>query len=97
MRRLLALGCVLALGCAGSPGGRAADPDPRLGGAMATAPVDAGPPACGALAARIHSSQGQLGSDAHTWLDAPDRMAESRRLRALEARASQLGCSLPQG
>lgn len=97
MRRLLALGCVLALGCAGPPGGRSADLDPRRDAVIATPPVDAGPPGCEALAARIHSSQEQLGSDAHTWLDAPDRMVESRRLRALEARASQLGCGLPQG
>jgi len=97
MRRLLAFACVLALGCASSPDRRTADPTPRAGGAMATAPVDAGPPPCAQLAARIHSSQEELTSDAYTWLDAPERMVESRRLRALEARATQLGCGSPHG
>jgi hypothetical protein len=96
MRRLLALASVLALGCASQPGGHAADPAMRGSHALATAPVEAGPPPCALLAARIASSQEELVTDAHTWLGAPERMAERRRLRALQARATELGCEGPR-
>ena len=93
MHRLLALGCVLTLGCASQPiaqaPGRIASP------AAITASVDAGPPACEALRARISGSGSQL-SEVPTWLAAPVRMVEDRRLRALRARADELGCPLPR-
>jgi hypothetical protein len=98
MHRLLAIGCILALGCASQPAARTAGqtgPD-GAGDAPGLAPVSAGPAGCDALFTRIHGSETTIG-DTHTWLDAPDHNVESRRLRALRARAQALGCLSPRG
>ena len=91
MPRHLALACILALGCASPPVAQEARVVVPV-----TASVDAGPPACDALEARIASTETQLTSEAHTWLAAPVRMVETRRLRVLRARADALGCALPR-
>jgi len=98
MRRLLVLGCVLTLGCAGSSlAPEAGSPSLDLiAGTIAKAPVEAGPSECVALYARIDGTLSQIRPESHTWLDAPVHMAEARRLRALEARAEALGCELPR-
>ena len=62
----------------------------------ALAPVDAAPPACEALFARMDGARSSS-AESPTWLDAPVQMAEARRLRALRARAEALGCRLPNG
>jgi hypothetical protein len=98
MSRLVALavlGCGLCLGCASSaPAPTAASPGP------ARVTVDAGPAAaspCARLRQRILHSRVEVQAEAHTFLDAPLHMVESRRLRALQARARALGCGLPRG
>jgi len=89
----LAAACALALGCA-SP---SAAPTHETLAWSPTAPVEAGPNgACTALHARIHRAEARAVDEAGTWLDAPVRMVESRRLRALHARAARLGCALPR-
>ena len=96
MHRLLAVGvattALLTLGCATQTAPTATN----FGFESATASVDAGPPACEAIHARIHRSESSYGAQTGTWLDAPHRMVEGRRLRALHARAEQLGCALPR-
>ena len=99
MHRLVVFGqgclvatCLLAVGCASGP---AASSKLAYQPAAASA-VDTGPPDCRAVAARIHGSEARDAVQAGTWLDAPHRMAESRRMRALTARADALGCTLPQ-
>lgn len=95
MPRFLALACILALGalgCARQPTAPIAGQAPVAVAGPLTASVDAGPPACDALHARINSTETQLTSEAHTWLAAPVRMVETRRLRVLRARADALGC-----
>jgi len=90
MRRLVVLAaCLSALGCANAPLA------PAVLHANATTPaVDAGPPDCSTLAARIRGSEAADSvQSSGTWLDAPLRMVEGRRLRALHARATRLGCS----
>lgn len=88
MHRLLALGCVFAMGCAATPTPPVQE--------TALAPVDAAPPACEALFARMDGARSSS-AESPTWLDAPVQMAEARRLRALRARAEALGCRLPNG
>ncbi|NNL66105.1 MAG: hypothetical protein HKP30_07685 [Myxococcales bacterium] len=88
MHRLLALGCALFMGCAATPKPSAQE--------TALAPVDAAPPACEALFARVAGARSSS-AESPTWLDSPVQMAEARRLRALEARAEALGCRLPNG
>ena len=91
LKGCLVVTCLVAAGCASRTVATAPS-----GMGFAPASVDAGPPPCDALHARIHTSEAQYVSKAGTWLDAPNRMVESRRLRALQARAERLGCSLPQ-
>lgn len=91
MRRLV-LACLvwsgsLVLGCA-LPA--AVPMEPTLPPA-----VNAGPPGCLGLVERLDGGRTSV-AEAH-WLDAPERMAEARRLRALEARAVDLGCAQPHG
>jgi len=101
MHRLVTLGKVclasaplLAVGCASQP--IAQSPTP-FSTPIAIAAVDSGPPtSCEALHARIHVSEARYAAKAGTWLDAPNRMVQTRRLRALHARAAELGCALPQ-
>ncbi len=98
MYRLVVLGCVLAMGCASTSPHQAATP------LAPTADIDlsvsAGPPEgahgdCAAIALRIESAQTGSNGEARTWLNAPTRMVEGRRLRALSARAAELGCFPP--
>lgn len=85
LRAVLALACAWAVGCAHSSNAPTE---------AAVAPVSSGPVACEALAARLVSlSTSTAEAD---WLDAPSRNNASRRARALEARASALGCGSPQ-
>jgi len=100
MHRLLALakGCLvlgglLAVGCAHP---EAVQSSEALRFEAAAAHVDAGPLPCTVLQARIGRSEAWYASQPGTWLDSPIRMVQSRRLRALQARAKSLGCALPQ-
>jgi hypothetical protein len=94
--RPLALGLaavgLLAGGCARTP---AAAPTNTY--ALEAAPaVNAGPPGCERIHQRILRAEDRRTTGAGTWLDAPDRMVEARRLRALHARASAMGCPIPR-
>ena len=95
MHRLFPVGLALAglfsLACAKAP----IDSTDTATAALAPPPVNAGPPVCDLLFERIHGPQSSV-ADAQ-WLDGPQRMAEARRLRALEARAASLGCLAPHG
>jgi hypothetical protein len=89
----LAAGCLLALGCAREP---VAEPVPTYALESAPATVDAGPPGCERIHERILRAEDRRSTGAGTWLDAPDRMVESRRLRVLHARAAAMGCPIPR-
>jgi hypothetical protein len=89
----LAAACLVAAGCASGPVAQSPTPSVQ---ATASAPVSAGPRDCAALRTRIHGSDARDAVITGTWLDAPLRMAEGRRVRALEARAAELGCALPR-
>jgi len=84
----------LALGCARAP---VTVPSAATDGAHdVTAHVNAGPPACTVVQARIERAAERQAAEAGTWLDAPNRMVEARRLRVLHARAERLGCAGPE-
>lgn len=91
----LAAACLLALGCASRPAIQSPAPL-AYSTASATASVGAGPPACSTLHARIVGSEEQDAVRSGTWLDSPLRMVEGRRLRALQARATEIGCTPPR-
>jgi hypothetical protein len=103
MHRLLALGrgglaaaCLLALGALGCASQPISQSTTQSLTQSATPSVDAGPPACAAIQARIDRSEADYVAKAGTWLDSPNRMVETRRLRALQARADELHCALPR-
>jgi len=89
----LAFGGLLAFGCAQPPATVGPTALPMEAVAVH---VDAGPPPCSALQERIDRSEVRSASRPGTWLDAPVRMVEGRRLRALRARAQALGCDRPR-
>ena len=89
----LVIGGLIALGCAHPPAGTSPT---ALRLEAAAAHVDAGLRPCRGLRARIDRSEAWYASEPGTWLDSPTRMVESRRLRALQARAEAIGCGMPR-
>jgi hypothetical protein len=103
MRHVLTLCLALGLsaGCAGTgglaPERRAAIPEPIPSPIQKADLAVAGwrvPFECYELSERIQSSQSRL-YEAVSGLFSTDRTTDERRLRALEARADELGCLVP--
>ena len=98
MHRLLALGALLAMGCATQPLAPAQEPASPLA-EIRLAPVSAAPPAgpCAHLSDRMAMARAGRSDLAPTWLNAPIQMVAERRSRALHFRARQLGCNDGRG